>query len=157
MGAMEYFAVHDRGFAHELQDMRRRKGTDEHFQAAVAGRSAGRIHAQIVAADGPAPASFIHYALKLEAGKLLGHVFQAAFDAFGELQAIEGVEALEFFFVYSPIAFGLCPGDTRPLTALNRLLQPLLEFHDNLHLRQNFPEQAPVLNEEYGIIYMTFI
>ena len=107
-----------------------RERADDHFQAAVGGSPAGWAEAEVVAADGPAPASFVHDVFENETRELVGHVFQTAFDALGEFQAILGVEALEFFFVYGPVAFGLRRLCACPLTALDRLLQPMLKFHD---------------------------
>lgn len=131
MRAIEDLAVHDGRLGGQLQDMRRGEGPDKHFQAAEAAPSAGRIQPQIVAADGSAPTSFVDDAFKYEAWKLIGHIFQAAFDAFGEFQTILRVKPAEFFFVYDLIALGLYPRDACPLPPFNRFLQPLLKFHDS--------------------------
>ena len=119
LGAVEDLAVLDRGLGSQFEEVIGRIGADEHLQAAEARRAAGSsLEPHVVASDGRPPAALADDRFHLKAGKLVGHLGQAALDAFAEFEAVLGVQALQLFFVEFPIALGPCLLVARPLAPL---------------------------------------
>ena len=92
------FAVVNRPFGDQLQNMVFVEGADDELKSAeiILTMSFGNL--DIVSADGSSPTGIIDNCFEAKSGDIVGELLEANFDMFGQGESMIGVEPLALFF-----------------------------------------------------------